>query len=94
MVITCHEIADHRTMRAHVPASLKPEGRLVVVDMAPHKTPTSPREDQVRNHGIAPDLAQAEIRAAGCDVISRDDHLIDNPDEESTRWLSVLRKPQ
>jgi hypothetical protein len=38
-------------------------------------------------------LAESEIRAAGFEVISRDDRFIDNPDEESTRWMIVFRKP-
>jgi ubiquinone/menaquinone biosynthesis C-methylase UbiE len=93
IVITYHEIADPPKMLEHIAAALKPNGRLVVVDMAPHKTLTRPRADQVKNHVIAPDIAESEIRTAGFEVISRDDHFIDNPDEESTRWIIVFRRP-
>jgi ubiquinone/menaquinone biosynthesis C-methylase UbiE len=93
MVITYHEIADHEKMLEHVLAALKPEGRFVVVDMTPHKTLSRPRGDQVKNHVIDPDLAETEIRGAGFAVVSRDDHFIDNPDEESTRWMIVFNKP-
>ena len=93
MVISYHEIEDHAKMLQHVSTALKPGGRFVVVDMTPHKTLTRPRADQVKNHVIAPDLAQSEIRQAGFEVVSRDDHFIDNPDEESTRWMIVFRKP-
>jgi ubiquinone/menaquinone biosynthesis C-methylase UbiE len=93
MVITYHEIADHQKMLEHVAAALKPAGRFVVVDMTPHKTLNRPRADQVKNHVIAPDLAEAEFRQAGFEVAARDDHFIDNPDEESTRWMIVCRKP-
>ena len=92
MVITYHEIADHQKMLEHVVAALKPAGRLVVVDMTPHKTLNRPRADQVKNHVIAPDLAESEIRQAGLEVVTRDDHFMDNPDEESTRWMIVSRK--
>lgn len=68
-------------------------GRLVIVDMTPHKTLSRPRADQVKNHVIAPDLVDSEVRAAGFQVVSRDDHFIDRPDEESTRWMIVARKP-
>ena len=93
MVITYHEIADHEKILKHVLAALRPGGRFVVVDMTPNKTLSRPRADQVKNHVIAPDLAEAEIRKAGFAVLSRDDHFIDNPDEESTRWIIVFNKP-
>ena len=93
MVIMYHEIENHGRMLEHVMAALKPGGRLVIVDMTPHKTINRPRADQVKNHVIAPDLAESEIKQAGFEEISRDDHFIDNPDEESTRWLIAFRKP-
>ena len=93
MVITYHEVEDHEKLLKHTLAALKQGGRFVVVDMTPHKTLTRPRTDQTKNHVIAPDIAESEIREAGFEVVSRDDHFIDNPDEESTRWMIVFRKP-
>jgi len=61
--------------------------------MTPNKTLSRPRADQVKNHVIAPNLAESEIRQAGFEVVSRDDHFIDRPDEEYTRWMIVFRKP-
>jgi ubiquinone/menaquinone biosynthesis C-methylase UbiE len=93
MVITYHEIADHETMLRHILAALKPGGRFVVVEMAPNKTLTRPRGDQVKNHVLARTLAESEIGKAGFEILSHDDHFLDYPDEESTRWMSVFRKP-
>jgi predicted methyltransferase len=93
MVIVYHEITDYAAMLKHVFAALKPGGRFVVVDMTPHKTLSRPRADQAKNHVISPDLAAAEIRQAGFEQKSRDDHFIDRPDEESTRWMIVFGKP-
>jgi predicted methyltransferase len=78
----------------HVSAALKPGGRLVIVDMAPHKTATRPRADQTKNHVISADLVASEVAAAGFEIALRDDHFIDNPDDESTRWMIVFRKPE
>jgi ubiquinone/menaquinone biosynthesis C-methylase UbiE len=89
MVIAYHEIEPHQQMLASLKAALKPGGRLVVVDMNPNKTLHRPRADQTRNHVISPDLAESEFRAAGFDVVSRDDRFIDWPDEENTRWMMV-----
>jgi predicted methyltransferase len=93
MVIMYHEIADYQKMLQHVMAALKPGGRLVVVELTPRKTLSRPRADQVKNHVMAADLAESEIRGAGFEIASRDDHFIDRPDEESTRWMMVFRKP-
>ena len=93
MVIMYHEIEDYKTMLEHVRAALKSGGRLVIVDMPARKTLTRPRADQVKNHVIAPDLVQAEVQAAGFEVVSREDRFIDWPDEETTKWMIVFRKP-
>jgi len=93
MVIAYHEVEDPGKMAARILAALKPGGRFVVVDMIPHRTLTRPRAAQVKNHVIAPDLAESELRGAGFEVVSRDDRFIDNPDEESVRWMIVFRKP-
>lgn len=93
MVIMYHEIEDHQAMLEHVKTALKAGGRLVIVELAPHKTLTRPRADQTKNHVIAADLVESEVREAGFEVVSRDDHFIDRPDEEVTRWMIVFRKP-
>ena len=93
MVIMYHEIAEPAKVLEHVRSALKPGGRLVIVDMTPHKTINRSRADQTKNHVIAPDLAASEVRQAGFEILSRDDHFIDNPDEESTRWMIVFVKP-
>jgi ubiquinone/menaquinone biosynthesis C-methylase UbiE len=93
MIISYHEVKDYGKMLQRMLSALKPGGRFVVVDMSPHKTVNRPRADQVKNHAIAPDLVQSEARQAGFEVVSRDDHFIDRPDEESTRWMIAFRKP-
>ena len=92
MVISYHEVADPQKMLEHISASLKPGGRLVIVEMAPHKTGNRPRADQTKNHVIAADLVIAEVRRAGFEVVSRDDAFIDKADDESTRWMVIFRR--
>ncbi len=94
MVITYHEVTDYQSMLRRVLEALNPGGRFVVVEMAPHKTGRRPRADQVKNHVLARSLAETEICQAGFEVVSRDDHFLDYPDEESTRWMVVFRKPE
>jgi len=94
MVIMYHEVANPQKMLEHVKAALKPGGHLVIVDMPPRKTINRPRADQTKNHVIAADTVESEVRQAGFEVVSRDDHFIDRPDEESTRFMIVFRKPE
>jgi len=93
MVIVYHEIESPQAMLGHLKAALKPGGLLVIVEMMPHKTINRPRADQTKNHVIAADIVESEVRQAGFEVVSRDGHFIHNPDEESTRWMIVFRKP-
>jgi ubiquinone/menaquinone biosynthesis C-methylase UbiE len=93
MVDAYHEMEKHPQMLQHVLAALKPGGRLVVVDLMPCKTRNRPRAAQVKNHRLAPELAEPEFRQAGFQVLSRADDFIDNPDEENGRWMMVARRP-
>lgn len=91
MVIMYHEIAKPDQVLAKVNAALKPGGRLVIVDMHPHRTASRPRADQVKNHVIAADLVLQEVTAAGFELVLRDDKVVDYPDEESSRFMLVFR---
>jgi predicted methyltransferase len=93
MVNTYHEVEPYREMLAHIRDSLKPGGRLVVVDNMPLKTGSRPRADQVKNHVISGDTAEPEFRAAGLEIVVRRDDFIDRPDEEATKWMIVCRRP-
>lgn len=78
-------------MLAHFHQALKPDGRLVILDPLPRKTATRPRQVQERNHVLLPDIAADDLRQAGFEVLYRDDHFVDDPDSEGTRWLIVAR---
>ncbi len=74
-------------------AALKTEGRLVVLDNMPLRTRNRPRADQAKNHVIAPELVEQELRSFGFQVLDRRDRFVDNPDEESAYWLIVAKRP-
>lgn len=93
MVISYHEVSEHQRMLAEIKRALKPGGLLVVVDFFPCRTRNSPRAIQAKAHALLPDFAEAEFRAAGFEIASRNDHFIDRPDEEQARWMIVCRKP-
>jgi predicted methyltransferase len=68
-----HEMTEHRSILRGVMGGLKPGGVLVVIEAIHDKLLTASREQQVKEHEIAPDLVAAELTEAGFEVIDRDD---------------------
>ena len=93
MLIVYHEVEPYREMLKHVFAALKPGGRFVIVDNVPLKTRNRPRGDQAKNHVIASEVVEPELRAAGFEITTRRDDFIDRPDAEETKWMIVCRRP-
>jgi predicted methyltransferase len=94
MVIVYHEVEPYKQMLAHVFGALKPGGRFVIVDNMPHKTRSRPRADQMKNHVLSPELTEAELKAAGFEITSRQDYFVDRPNEEDAKWMIVSRRPK
>ncbi len=60
----------------------------------PLKTRARTRDEQTKNHVIASDLVEPELRGFGFRIVKRVDNFIDRPDEERTLWLLVAERPQ
>lgn len=88
-----HEMTKYEAMLQQMQAALKPGGRLVVVDRAPLKTRNRPRAAQAKNHRMAPELVEEELRKASYQISERRDQFINEPDEEAIYWLIVARRP-
>jgi len=88
-----HEMTKYQDMLRHIKESLRPGGRLVIMDNTPLRTAKRPRDKQTQNHVLSADLAAGELEAAGFHIVHRDDAFIDNPDQESAHWLVAAEKP-
>jgi ubiquinone/menaquinone biosynthesis C-methylase UbiE len=88
-----HEMPKYPAILQHIKESLKPGGRLAILDNTPIRTRQRPREKQTNNHVLASDLAAGELEAAGFHILDREDTFIDNPDSESAHWLIVVERP-
>ena len=88
-----HEMPKYPDMLAHIKESLKSGGHVVILDNTPLRTANRPREKQTANHVLSPNLAAAELQAAGIQIIDRQDSFIDNPDSESAHWLIAVERP-
>jgi SAM-dependent methyltransferase len=97
---TYHEFTSPEVVLVRALESLRPGGRLVVVDRGPLAGGES-REEESHHHERIPAEVENEIRRSGFEVISRDDHFIvgppadrpgDQPDDH-VWWLIVAKKP-
>jgi SAM-dependent methyltransferase len=86
-----HEMPFHEAMLGHLFESLKPGGRLVLVEPWSVSRRDEARADQVRDHLLAPELAEEEVRRAGFEVASRRDDFIAG--EGRQQWLLQARRP-
>ena len=68
-----HEMTEYAAMLRHIRDALKPGGRLVIVEPIADSARTHSRDQQTRQHQIAPDIVMKDVRAAGFDIISLED---------------------
>ena len=89
---TYHELTAPKLILHHLADSLKPGGRLVIIDRSPRSGFVASRETQTEHHELRPDLVETEVRSAGFEIISRQDRFIDRPADHQVWWLIVTRK--
>jgi hypothetical protein len=46
----------------------------------------------VKNHVLAPEIVEKELKEAGFVIIERRDRFVDNPDEESAFWIMTAER--
>ena len=81
---TLHELRDPTTVLDHVSRSLRPGGRVVVVDRGPRPNGSSV-------HEVDRSSVEAQLRQAGLEILDARDHFIDRPGDDPW-WLTVARK--
>ena len=87
IVQSYHEMTQYDSMLRRISTALKPGGRLVIVDTSPTQA-GQPRSSQVREHQIAPQLVEDDLRAAGFEISERRDEFVD-----PRQWIIVARMP-
>jgi predicted methyltransferase len=90
-----HEMVRHSEMLREIHASLKPGGRLVILDNTPNDK-SAPRYRQVDGHQIDIDIVVGELRDAGFEVVSRDDEFVNRNHNGNIHrnWLLVARRSE
>jgi ubiquinone/menaquinone biosynthesis C-methylase UbiE len=73
-----HEMPQYSNMLQRIRAALRPEGRLVVIESISEKNHGLPRDGQVKDHELSPEILEAELKAAGYDIPKGAESLVEN----------------
>ncbi len=83
-----HELGDYKSTLAAIKRALRPDGLLVLGDNAAGAGWFTERNDQASHHALDPKYVDAELRAAGFEIVNRRDDFILQP---YAQWLIVAR---
>lgn len=92
-----HEMMAYRDILKGVMNGLKPGALLVVIESIYDNLLDKSREQQVKEHQIAPGIVEAELREAGFEIVDRDDAFTRFPKEPTTVggfWMIRARRPR
>jgi rhodanese-related sulfurtransferase/predicted methyltransferase len=100
-----HEFVEHQAMLAHILVSLKPGGRLALVEPAPTRASDTTRAAQEKRHTIAIEFAEEDLKQAGFEIAVRNITFAARPEHQhatngttetikAVEWLLVARKPR
>lgn len=90
-----HEMTESDAMLDSMLRSLKPGGRLVLLDFQP-SDPDAPRANQTAAHTIARAIAEADLIEHGFEIIFREDSFTNARGTRARRdveWMVVARRP-
>ena len=87
-----HEMTEHQAMLEHIRRALKPGGRLVIIEPISKGRRDATREEQARQHEIAPEFVQQDARGAGYEVASVEDPFSDHHGH-GAEFMIVLTRP-
>jgi ubiquinone/menaquinone biosynthesis C-methylase UbiE len=80
-----HHFEDPARMNESIVASIKPGGRVAIIDFTPRSGRQAERpsdRDEDSTHGVSPEAVAREMRAAGLEVVSSE--------EGAERWFMVV----
>lgn len=90
---TYHEIADYMKVLGHIHSSLRPGGRLLVLEKLKDKAKDKNRSVQTDAHTIASKYVKKELLQAGFEITeSISDFGKWEREESKTMWILVARK--
>jgi predicted methyltransferase len=86
-------MTEHEAMLARIRESLKPGGRLLIVEPMHESSRGLAREKQEANHDIEIGLVEDDLRAAGFEIQQRDVDFVKFKGVAGGFWLLLARRP-
>ncbi len=87
---TYHEIDDYMVILNHLKKSLKPEGRIVIIEKFKSHMRNKTRDQQIKAHTISLDFVKSELREAGFTIIKEIKDFGDWKNESDKKiWVLV-----
>ena len=88
-----HEMSAHETILARIRESLRPGGRLLIVEPVHESSRGLPRAKQEANHDIEIGLVEDDLSAAGFEIQQRDVEFVKFKGVAGGFWLLLARRP-
>ena len=88
-----HEMSAHQAILARIRESLRPGGRLLIVEPMHESSRGLPRAKQEANHDIEIGLVEDDLRAAGFEIQQRDVDFVKFKGAAGGFWLLLARRP-
>ncbi|WP_461303194.1 class I SAM-dependent methyltransferase [Aureisphaera sp.] len=90
---TYHEMEEYQTILDHVYSSLKPNGKIVIVEKLKSRIIGSSRQAQTNAHSLSTGYVIEELRNAGFRVLYENNDLGNwENDEDKVIWMLIAKK--
>ena len=91
---TYHEMKDYMTILDHVKSSLKPSGRILIIEKLKSHAKNKTRQEQVAAHTLSPGFVKKELQEAGFKVIRQLNNLGNWENNSSKKiWALIAVAP-
>lgn len=95
VIDTYHEMDSHEQMLRHIRKSLKPEGRIMLLEKLKEWVKGKSRKEQVSSHSLGPEYVRKELKQAGFTIISEiKNHGKWEREESKQMWVIMAQKTQ
>jgi len=90
---TYHEMSDYMAILKHVHISLKPKGKIVIIEKLKTHLKGKSRTTQIDAHSLGPTYVKGELIDAGFNIIHQDNDIGDwENDTNKVIWILIAEK--
>lgn len=90
---TYHEMTDYMTILEHVKVSLKPKGRIVIIEKLKSRIKGKSRNAQVNAHSLGYKYVKRELKEIGFKILHQDNDIGNwENDTDKVIWILVAEK--